>query len=314
MTKRIVVAFGGNAILQKGQEGSVHEQFANTRKAIDRVVGLIREGHDIVITHGNGPQVGNMMMRVDKSRGFAYELPLGVCVADTQGEMGYMIAQSLQNRLHLEGISRQVAAVVTQVLVDRDDPSIVRPSKPVGRFYSEEEAASMMGQGKHMAEDAGRGWRHMVPSPIPRKVVESPVIETLLEHGVVVVACGGGGMPVYLEKDGTYEGVDGVVDKDRASAVLASEIHADELVILTEVDKVALNFNRPDQVFLDSLTVGQAREYLAEGHFHAGSMGPKVEAVCDFLDRGGKKAVIASLDQAFEALHGRAGTHFTGGA
>lgn len=311
MRKRIVIAFGGNAILQKGQEGNVHEQFANTRAAIDRVIGLVKEGHQIVITHGNGPQVGNMMIRVDKSRGFAYDLPLGVCVADTQGEMGYMIAQSLQNRLHREQIKREVAAVVTQVVVDRNDPSIIHPSKPVGRFYSEAEAAEMSAQGKHMVEDAGRGWRHVVPSPHPTRIVECKVIRRLLEEDVIVIACGGGGMPVYVEDDGTYEGVDGVVDKDRASSVLAREIEADELIILTEVDKVALNFNKPNQRFLDTLSVTEARQYLSEGHFHAGSMGPKVEAVCDFLEHGGKKAIIASLDQAFEALHGRAGTHFT---
>lgn len=309
--KRIVIAFGGNAILQKGQEGTVYEQFANTRTAIDHVMGLVREGHEVVITHGNGPQVGNMMMRVDKSRGFAYDLPLGVCVADTQGEMGYMIAQSLQNRLIREKINRSVAAVVTQVVVDRNDPSVLHPSKPVGRFYSEAEASEMHKQGKHMVEDAGRGWRHVVPSPIPRRVVESPTIRQLIDLGVIVIACGGGGMPVYVEDDGTFEGIDGVVDKDRASSVLAREIEADELIILTEVDKVALNYNKPDQVDLDTLTVAQARAYLAEGHFHKGSMGPKVEAVCDFLDGGGKRAIIASLDKAYDALHGRAGTHFT---
>jgi len=309
--QRIVIAFGGNAILQKGQEGTVYEQFANTRLAIDRIMGLIRDGHDVVITHGNGPQVGNMMIRVDRSRGFAYDLPLGVCVADTQGEMGYMIAQSLQNRLTREQIHREVVAVVTQVVVDREDPSLKHPTKPVGRFHTEEEARLMMAEGKHMVEDAGRGWRHVVPSPHPSRVVESSVIRQLVEAGHIVIACGGGGMPVYVEDDGTYEGIDGVVDKDRASAVLAREIGADELIILTEVDKVALNFNKPDQRFLDRLTVAEARRYLAEGHFHKGSMGPKVEAVIDFLENGGKRAIIASLDKAYDALHGRAGTHFT---
>ncbi len=311
MSKRIVIAFGGNAILQKGQEGNVHEQFANTRTAIDRIVGLIREGHKIVITHGNGPQVGNMMIRVDRSRGFAYDLPLGVCVADTQGEMGYMIAQSLQNRLIREKIEREVVAVVTQVVVDREDPSMKNPTKPVGRFYTEAEAKGMMAEGKHMVEDAGRGWRHVVPSPKPSRVVESRIIRQLMEEGVIVIACGGGGMPVYIEDDGTYEGVDGVVDKDHASSVLAREVGADEFIILTEVDKVALNFNQPGQRFLDRLTVAEARQYLAEGHFHKGSMGPKVEAVVEFIEHGGKSAIIASLDKAYDALHGRAGTHFT---
>lgn len=311
MPKRIVIAFGGNAILQKGQEGNVHEQFANTRLAIDRIIDLIREGHQIAITHGNGPQVGNMMIRVDRSRGFAYDLPLGVCVADTQGEMGYMIAQSLQNRLIREKIDRQVVAVVTQVVVDRNDPSMLHPSKPVGRFYTENEARAMMAEGKAMVEDAGRGWRHVVPSPVPTRVVESRAINKLIENNVIVIACGGGGMPVYVEKDGTYEGVDGVVDKDFASAVLAREIGADEFIILTEVDRVAINYNQPGQRFLGHLTVAEAKAYLAEGHFHKGSMGPKVEAVISFLENGGQNAVIASLEKAYEALQGRAGTHFT---
>lgn len=310
MSKRLVIAFGGNAILQKGQEGSVYEQFANTRRAIDKIIGLIREGHQLIITHGNGPQVGNMMIRVDRSRGFAYDLPLGVCVADTQGEMGYMIAQSLQNRLIRERISRPVVALVTQVIVDRHDPSLQNPTKPVGRFYTAEEARQMMAEGKAMVEDAGRGWRHVVPSPVPTRVVEAPIIRQLMEEGVIVIACGGGGMPVYEEPDGTLEGIDGVVDKDHASSVLAREVNADEFIILTEVDGVAIHYNKPEQRFLSRLTAAEARQYLAEGHFHKGSMGPKVEAVIAFIEHGGKHAIIASLDNAYDAIHGRAGTHF----
>lgn len=310
MSKRFVIAFGGNAILQKGQEGTVYEQFANTRAAIDRIFGLIAEGCELVITHGNGPQVGNVMVRVEAAKGQAYDVPLGVAVAETQGEMGYMIAQSLQNKLHREKISRQVVSVVTQVLVDRNDPSMLNPTKPIGRFCTKEEALEMKEKGLHVVEDAGRGWRRVVPSPKPQKIVEGPVIKELIEHGHIVIACGGGGMPVYVESDGTYEGVDGVIDKDLASAVIALEIGADELVILTEVDKVALNFNKPNQEFLDRLNIADARRYLAEGHFHAGSMGPKVEAVVSFLERGGKHAIITSLDNAYEAIHGHGGTHF----
>lgn len=308
MRKRIVIAFGGNAILKKGQEGTVYEQFANTREAINNIVGLIREGHQLVITHGNGPQVGNILVRVEAAKGLAYEVPLGVCVAETQGEMGYMIAQSLQNRLVREKIDRQVACIITQVVADRNDPSILNPSKPVGRFFTREEAGEMQAKGKTMVEDAGRGWRRVVPSPQPTHVVESPLIRQLIDSETIVIACGGGGMPVYIEDDGTFEGIDGVVDKDLASAVLADEIGADELIILTEVDKVAIHFNTPQQRFLDRMTVSEARGYLAEGHFPKGSMGPKIKAVIDFLERGGRRAIIASLEQAHDALHGRAGT------
>ena len=313
MPKRIVIAFGGNAIIQKGQQGTVYEQFANTRQAIDNIIGLIREGHQIVITHGNGPQVGHIMVRVEAAKGLAYDVPLGVAVAETQGEMGYMIAQSLQNRLHREKIAREVVAVVTQVVVDRNDPSMLNPTKPVGRFYTEEEAVVMSAQGKTMVEDAGRGWRRVVPSPRPTRVVEGPVIRRLVEANDIVIACGGGGMPVYVADDGTYEGIDGVVDKDLASSVLAREIDADDLIILTEVEKVAIHFNKPNQQFLDRLTVAEARQYLQEKHFAPGSMGPKVQAVIDFLEGGGRKAVITSLEKAYEAINGQTGTHFTRG-
>jgi carbamate kinase len=311
MKKRIVVALGGNAIIQEGQEGTVYEQFANTRAAIDNIIELIREGHEMVITHGNGPQVGNILVRVEAAKGLAYDVPLGVCVAETQGEMGYMIAQSLQNRLIREQIDRPVICLVTQVLCDRDDPSILNPTKPVGRFFSADEAAEMGARGKTMVEDAGRGWRRVVPSPVPRSVVESPIIRRLMEENAIVIACGGGGMPVYVEDDGTYEGIDGVVDKDRASAVLANEIGAEELIILTQIDRVALNYKKPNQRFIDRMTVAEARQYIAEGHFARGSMLPKIEAVIDFLENGGRRAIIASLERAHEALHGKSGTHVT---
>jgi len=311
MKKRIVVAFGGNAIIQEGQEGTVYEQFANTRAAISNIIELIREGHEMVITHGNGPQVGNILVRVEAAKGLAYDVPLGVCVAETQGEMGYMIAQSLQNRLIRENIRRHVTCLITQVVCDRDDPSILNPTKPVGRFFSQAEAVEMQTLGKIMVEDAGRGWRRVVPSPVPRRVVESPTIRHLIENDNIVIACGGGGMPVYIEDDGSFEGIDGVVDKDRASAVLANEIGAEELIILTQIERVAIHFKKPEQRFLDRMTVADAKKYITEGHFAKGSMLPKIEAVIDFLENGGRRAIIASLDQAHEALHGRSGTLIT---
>jgi carbamate kinase len=255
--------------------------------------------------------VGNILIRVEAAKGLAYDVPLGVCVAETQGEMGYMIAQSLKNRLIRDDLKRDVACVLTQSVVDRDDPSILKPSKPVGRFYTADEAESMSALGKSMMEDAGRGWRRVVPSPKPLSIVESNTVKELISRGDIVVACGGGGMPVYFEDDGTLEGVDGVVDKDLASAVLAVEVGADELIILTEVERVALNFNTPDQRFLDRLNVAEARRYLAEGHFGEGSMRPKIEAVIYFLENGGRKAIIAALSQTHDALHGRSGTQIT---
>jgi carbamate kinase len=311
MNKTAVIALGGNAIGATGKE-DIHRQFANTRQALDGILPLIKQGYNIAITHGNGPQVGNALLRVERTYPGLPALPLGVIVADTEGGMGYMIEQSLQNRLRREGIGRDVCTMVTQVVVDRDDPSILNPSKPIGPYYQEAEVEGLRARGWTVRDDAGRGYRRFVPSPIPRSIVNRRIIKNLVDEGTIVVAAGGGGVPVYAEKDGALEGVDAVIDKDRASAVLARDIGAATLMILTQVDKVALNYKKPDQRDLDSMTLAEARKYLAEGHFAAGSMGPKVEAAVQFLEGGGEQVIITSLEKAAGALGGTSGTRIAG--
>jgi carbamate kinase len=219
---KVVVALGGNALVRDGQRGTVYEQFANARRAIVDIVKLVKRGHHLILTHGNGPQVGNIMIRAKEALGKAYDVPLGVAVAESQGEMGYMIEQTLQNRLILENMTKSVVTVLTQVVCAHDDPSLKKPEKPIGPFYSKDEAETLMAAGMKMVEDSGRGWRHVVPSPNPLTIVEKETIKKLVDLGVIVIAAGGGGMPVYVEADGTYEGIDAVVDKDLASSVLAS--------------------------------------------------------------------------------------------
>jgi carbamate kinase len=304
-----VVALGGNAISRKGEEDTITNQFSHTRESLAAIVPLVKRGYNLAITHGNGPQVGNALLRIELARGKAPILPLGVCVADTEGGMGYMIAQSLQNRLLREGITRSVATIVTQVIVDRNDPALADPSKYIGQFYTEEEANRYAAERDWaVKQDGDRGWRRVVGSPIPIGIVEGPVIRAMVQDGAIVISAGGGGIPVYVKDDGTYEGVDAVIDKDRASAVLGNAIGADTLVILTGVEGVAINFGKPNQEFLASLTLAEASEYLAAGQFPAGSMGPKIEAAIQFLEGGGRVVIIGSIEQAGEALDGTAGT------
>ena len=307
--KTAVVALGGNAITRKGEADDIHRQFANTRKSLDPLVELIREGYNLAISHGNGPQVGNALLRVELAKDITPFVPLGVLVADTQGSMGYMIAQSLENRLKREGIHQKVCTVITQVIVDRDDPSIKNPTKFIGQFYSEEEARKLASQLNWVVkDDAGRGWRRVVPSPKPLDIVEGVIIRNLVRGGVIVIAAGGGGIPVYVENDGTYEGVDAVVDKDYASAVLGNAIGAELLIIVTNIDKVYLNFGSPDQKPLDRIAVGEMEKLLHQGHFPYGSMGPKVSAAIKFIKGGGKKVVITSIENAYSAVAGSTGT------
>lgn len=306
--KKAVIALGGNAIATTGKE-NIHEQFANTRKSLEGIVELIQDGYHLAITHGNGPQVGNALLRVEKTIREIPALPLGVIVADTEGGMGYMIEQSLQNKLIRLNIQREVVTIVTQIIVDPDDPSIINPTKFIGPYYTEKQAETLAIQyGWVIKEDSGRGYRRLVPSPLPRRIINRHIIQELVDQGVIVIAAGGGGIPVYVENDGTYEGVDAVIDKDRASAVLAHDIGAQTLVILTGVDNVCLNFNRPDQTQLTEVSLDQIKEYQAQGHFPAGSMGPKIEAAIAFLESGGREVIITSLDKAKPALQGSAGT------
>ncbi len=309
MKKTAVVALGGNAITRESEEGNVYQQFANTRRALVGVLELIRQDYRLAITHGNGPQVGQEMLRVESAEHLAPVVPLGVIVADTEGGMGYMIEQSLQNALHLAGIRRDVVTLLAQITVDRGDPGLTNPTKPVGPFYNAEMAEHLQRQrGYLLREDSGRGFRRIVPSPHPQHIIEADVIRRLVNENVIVITAGGGGIPVYYEADGRLEGIDGVIDKDLASAVLAVDIGAKELYILTAVDQVATDFGTPRQRFFDVLTAKQAQQFLNDGQFPPGSMGPKIAAALLFLQRGGEQVMICSVDRFSEALQGKTGT------
>ncbi len=310
MNRKAVVALGGNAIIEAGQEGTITQQFANTRTSLSAIAELARQGYHLAITHGNGPQVGNMLIQqlagMDKN---IAPLPLGVLNAATEGTMGYMIEQSLQNLLIKNEIDRNVITIISQVLVDRNDPSIKNPSKPVGPFFDKDKAEIMKREyGWTMVEDSGRGYRQVVPSPLPIDIIQAPTIKRLIEEGQIVIACGGGGVPYYIQEDGTYEGFDAVIDKDYASALLAEKIDAERLVILTGVEKVCINFGKPEQKELSHISLQDAKKYSDEGHFPAGSMGPKIKAAIRFIERGGKEVLITSIEKVLDAFAGKTGT------
>jgi len=308
--RTIVIALGGNALAQPGEEGTITQQFKHTRESLGAVVELAREGWRIAIVHGNGPQVGNELIRNEQSRHLVPPLPLGVLVAATEGWIGYMIQQSLQNALYRAGVQRQVVTLVTQVRVDPADPELKRPTKPIGRTMDEATARSLAAElGGDVAETKG-GWRRVVPSPRPLEIVESPMIRSLVAEGHLVIAAGGGGCPVYPDErwGGGWEGLDAVIDKDRAAAILGRDIGAEVLVILTDVDAVYTGYGTATQRALRRLTVDEAAALLADGGMGAGSMAPKLEAAADFVRRGGKRAIIARLDQGREAVAGEAGT------
>jgi len=270
---------------------------------------MAASGWKLALTHGNGPQVGNAILRVELTRGRAPELPLGICVADTEGGMGYMIEQSLQNALAHAQVQREIATLVTQVLVDEHDPAVQNPTKYIGQFYSESDARLLAETNNWtVKEDPGRGWRRVVPSPMPLSIVPAPTIKTLVEQDAIVICCGGGGVPVYRMRDGRLEGMDAVIDKDLASAVLAREIHADLLLILTGVDQVSLDYASENPTPLEFLSVADAERYLKEGQFPKGSMGPKIRAALSFLRNGGREVIITSIPKALDAVHGKAGT------
>ncbi|NQS97984.1 MAG: carbamate kinase [candidate division Zixibacteria bacterium] len=304
-----VVALGGNALSTPDEEDSITNRFARTRRSLIGIIELIRKGYRIAITHGNGPQVGNALLRVEMAYPKAPRVPLGVLVADTEGSIGYMIEQSLQNMLKLAGVERDVVTIVSQVLVDKDDPSLANPTKYIGQFYPENEAKELAEKYGWIVKDAGNhGWRRVVGSPIPKNIINGHIIRNLTDSGMIVISAGGGGIPVYLEDDGRFEGVDAVIDKDRAAAILGRVIGARELIILTNIEKVCLNYGKPNQHPLDKLTVSEAKDYHTQGHFPPGSMGPKIEAAITFLEHGGEKVIITHLEQVLEALHGEAGT------
>lgn len=315
--KRVVVALGGNAAYPPTIKGTAEEQLALMRQVCGHLVEIIRAGWQLVLTHGNGPVVGNILYRMARTADELPPMPMDVCVAHSQGGMGYMLQQSFANVLVDSGMDIVVSCVVTEVEVDADDPAFANPTKPVGKFFSEADARDMATKtGWYFAEDSGRGWRRMVASPKPKKILDLKTIDALLDAGVIPIACGGGGIPVLHGADGHWSGVPAVIDKDLTSAMLAAHLHADALIMLTGVDRVALDFNQPTQRWLDHMTLAQARDYSAQGQFPAGSMGPKIDAAMSYLQELPNanhegEVIITSLEQAFEALMGRAGTHIT---
>lgn len=305
----LLLALGGNAIIPPGGAGTIEEQIAITEKTMRQVAEGISPGTRLVVTHGNGPIVGNIVLRNEAARETIPPMPLDVCGADSQGGLGYMIQQVMWNEFHRLGKDRDVTTIITRVRVEADDPAFLRPTKPIGPFYRREAADRLRAlRGWQMIEDSGRGYRRVVPSPRPREIMETAAIQALLERGVVVIAAGGGGIPVIRKSDGTLAGIEAVVDKDRTAAVLARAVGADELVIVTGVDRVAIGYGSPQQQDFATLAVDDARKYLAAGEFPSGSMGPKVEAAIEFVESGGCRAIITSPAVLGPALRGEHGT------
>ena len=311
MSKTLVVAIGGNSLIRDPQHMTVPDQYAALGETSSHIAAIIKEGWHVAIGHGNGPQVGFILRRSELSAHELHEVPLDVCGADSQGAIGYELQQNLANDFRRMGMRRQAVTVVTQVEVDAHDPAFASPSKPIGSFMDEATALRRRDvDGWSVREDAGRGWRRVVPSPKPVRIVEERAVRALLHDGFVVITVGGGGIPVVADEHGMLHGIAAVIDKDYASALLATAISADLFVISTSIERVALDWGKPTQHFVDRMTVDEARAHLAEGtHFAPGSMAPKVEACIGFLDRGGGEAIISSPENLELALHGRAGTH-----
>jgi len=310
--KIAVVAIGGNSLIKDKSHQTVEDQYQAAKETTQHIADMIETGWDVAIGHGNGPQVGFILRRSEiahKVEGM-HEIPLEVCGADTQGAIGYALQQNLQNELHRRRIQKPVATVITQVLVDKEDPAFKNPTKPIGGFMDETEADKRTADlGWNVVEDAGRGWRRVVPSPLPKEVVELESVKTLIDNGGVVITVGGGGIPVIDNGDGEYVGTAAVIDKDYACSLLASKINADLLLISTAVEKVALNFGKPNQEWVDRMTLSEAQGYLAEGtHFAKGSMAPKIQAILWFLEAGGKQALITDPKNIGRALKGETGT------
>ncbi len=308
--KKTVLAIGGNAVNKPGEPPTSANMKKNLSSTVEFLADMIEQGYNPVITHGNGPQVGNILLQQDLAKEKVPPFPIDVNDAQTQGSLGYMIAQNLRNAMLKRGNKRHIASIITQIVVDPKDKAFREPTKPVGPFYSEEEGRQLADEkGWDFVEDSGRGWRRVVPSPQPLDIVEKTVIADLIEQDIITIAAGGGGIPVERKTDGSLFGVEAVIDKDRASALLALEIKADELIILTGVDKIALNFGKPDEKLLDKMTINEAEEYLEQGQFPKGSMGPKVEAAIRFVKESGKECLITSMDKLSEALQGKSGTY-----
>jgi carbamate kinase len=311
--KTAVIAIGGNSLIKNPQHQTVRDQYLAAQETTMHVVSMVAEGWNVIVTHGNGPQVGFVLRRSELAAHELHEVPLDVCGADTQGAIGYALAQNLQNEMRRRGVERPVAALVTQCEVAREDPAFASPSKPIGSFMTEAEAKRRQAEdGWAVIEDANRGWRRVVASPRPLRIVELDSVRTLVDAGVVVVAVGGGGIPVARNDAGDLEGVAAVIDKDLASSLLAQRLGADLFLIATAVEKVALGFGTPAQQWVDKLSLAQARRYLAEGgHFAKGSMAPKIQAVIEYLEHGGGEALITDPEHIEPALQGQSGTRLT---
>ena len=307
---RIVIALGGNALQEAGKPATAEAELAVVEKTAAYLADIIEKGYEVVLAHGNGPQVGRIVLQNEYANAITPAMPFDVCGAMSQGMIGYHIQQGLAKVLRLRGIDKQVVTLVTQVVVDGDDPKFRSPSKPIGPFYTEDEAKAIAAEkGYAIKEDAGRGWRRVVASPMPVAIVEIDAVKCLMEAGFIAVTVGGGGIPVVRSTDGDLEGTAAVIDKDLASEKLAEDIDADALVILTAVEKVCLRYGTPEQKELDAITVAEAKQYMAEGHFAPGSMLPKIEAAVMFAEsKAGRRAIITSLDKAVGALEGAAGT------
>lgn len=304
---KTVVALGGNAISRQEETGDIPDQIKNCHRTAEHLVDLVAAGHKVVVTHGNGPQVGNILRRVEAARTQVYPLSLDICGAHSQGGIGYLLQREINNVFKSRGMDKIGYTIITQCLVDAEDPAFKNPTKPVGPFFSRDQMAPMIKSGWKAIEDAGRGWRRVVPSPMPRVIVEEGVIKQAIEFGDLVICCGGGGIPV-VEANGRLEGLEGVIDKDHATSLLARNIDADLMIITTGIEKVAINFNTPDQKNLDRMTVAEAEQFLAEGHFPAGSMGPKIQASIDFTAATGKDVIITLPEMTLAALAGTTGT------
>lgn len=309
--KLAAVAIGGNSLITDKKHPEVSHQWEAVRETCIHIANMVAGGWDVVVTHGNGPQVGFILRRVELAQPEVHDVPLDIVGADTQGSIGYMLQQSLQNEFRRRGIDKPVATVVTQVLVDANDPAFQNPTKPIGSFVSEEKARQFEAEGWQVVEDKARGgWRRVIASPQPKRIVELDAIKALIGQGFVVIAVGGGGIPVVEDPDDNDDlrGRPAVIDKDLATSLLAANIEADLLLISTDVEKVAIHFSTPNQQWLDKMTVAEARQYQAEGHFGAGSMGPKIEAVLRFLESGGDQALITTPENIYRALEGQTGT------
>ena len=309
MNKTAIIALGGNALSQKKQAGTIAEQFNNTRHSFEQIMEFLRRDYNICLTHGNGPQVGDELLRMDLTRETVPPLPLGVCVAGTQGTMGYMIQQTFQNALRAENIDKEVVTLVTQVIINPEDPSLKNPSKFVGKRYSEEEAKALSKElGWDIKEQELGQWRRVVPSPDPEFVMHGLSIRTLVESGIIVIAAGGGGIPVYNTDDQKLKGIDAVVDKDLSAAKLGRVIRAQEYYIITDVDQVYRDYNTPQQSPINQMTDTEAKQLQEEGHFQQGSMWPKIRSAIHFLKHHGEKAIITNIANIQKAIDGNAGT------